>query len=68
METYIVISEHVVQEAADAIADDEENNFLKILKAGSEFRKAGLTPIYVLDPNFKDLVVIAKEIYGKKLH
>lgn len=68
MKSYIVIPEHVVQEAADAIPDDEDNSFLRVLRAGSEFRKAGLTPVYVLDPNYKDLVVIAQEIYGKKLH
>lgn len=64
----MVIPEYVVQQAADAVADDESNGFLKVLRAGEEFKMAGLTPVYVIDHRFKDLHVIAKEIHGKKLH
>jgi hypothetical protein len=68
MDGYIVIPEFVVKQAAASIPEDLDNSFLKVLKAGEEYRQAGLTPVYVLDPNYKDLVVIAQEIYGKKLH
>lgn len=63
-----IVPESVVKEAAEACKDDANNSFLKVLNAGKEFKAAGLTPIYVLDENYKDLVVIAKELYRKKLH
>ena len=65
---YVVIPEEVVQSASDAMPDDPLNNFRKVLNAGKQFREAGLTPIYILDQNVMDLVVIAKETYQKKLH
>lgn len=68
METYIVIPESVVVEAAEACKDDPTNNFLKVFNAGQEFKAAGLTPIYLLDQDYMDLVVIAKELYKKKLN
>jgi hypothetical protein len=68
MNTYIVIPEHVVEDAAAAIPDDEENSFARLLKTANEFREAGLTPLFLVNEEFKNLVVICKETYGKKLH
>jgi hypothetical protein len=68
METYVVIPEEVVKQAANDCRDNEQNGFLKVLIAGNEYKKAGLTPIYILDQNFMDLVVVAKETFQKKLH
>jgi len=68
MEQYLVIPESVVVEAAEACKDDPTNNFIKVWNAGQEYKAAGLTPVYLLDQNYMDLVVIAKEIYKKKLN
>jgi hypothetical protein len=68
MDTFLVVPEEVVEDAAKAIEDDPLNNFKKVWNAGQEFKAAGLTPIYLLDQNFMDLFVIAKETYKKKLH
>jgi len=68
MEHYILIPEHVVEDAAAAITDDEDNSFARLLKAANEYRDAGLTPLFMIDPNYKDLVVICRETFGKKLH
>jgi hypothetical protein len=65
---YIQIPESVVRESAEACKDDDRNSFLKILKAADEFRAAEMTPIFLLDQIFKDLVVVALETYQKKLH
>jgi len=67
-ETYIVIPESIVEEAAEACKDDTDNNFKKVWNAGQEFKAAGLTPVYLLDEEYMDLVVIAKETYKKKLN
>jgi hypothetical protein len=68
LEPLMIIPESVVLEAAEACKDDPQNNFLKVYNAGQEFKAAGLTPIYVLDEQYMDLVVIAKELYKKKLN
>jgi len=68
MDSYIIIPENVVKDAADAIPDDTENSFARLLKSATEFKDAGLTPVFMLHPNFKDLIVICKETFGKKLH
>lgn len=67
-EAYVIIPESVVEQAAEACKDDPDNNFLKVYNAGQEFKSAGLTPIYLLDQDYMDLFVIAKETYKKKLH
>jgi hypothetical protein len=68
LEPLMIIPESIVEEAAEACKDDKDNNFKKVLNAGREFKAAGLTPIYVLDEHYMDLIVIAKELYRKKLH
>ena len=67
-ETYAIIPESIVMEAAEACKDDPDNNFLKVYNAGQEFKSAGLTPVYLLNQSYMDLFVIAKETYKKKLH
>jgi hypothetical protein len=68
MDQYLVIPESIVIEAAEACKDDPTNNFMKVWNAGQEYKAAGLTPVYLLDQNYMDLVVIAKELHKKKLH
>ena len=68
IEAYVIIPESVVEEAAEACKEDQENSFLKVLKAGKEFQAAGLTPIYLLEHGHQDLFVVAQETFKKKLH
>ena len=65
---YRVVPERVVELAAKDVEDDPDNSFLKCLKAGQVFKDAGLTPMYILDDNFIDLAVYARETFKKKLH
>ena len=67
METYVLIPEEIVKQAAHDCKDDEQNGFLRVLKAGQEFKDAGLTPMYILDQNYMDLVVVSKETINKKI-
>lgn len=68
MKMYMIVPESVVERAAKDVEDDPNNGFLKCLKAGQEFKDAGMTPMYILDNNYVDLVVVAKETFKKKLH
>ena len=63
-----VVPEDIVQYCADACTDDQENSFRRILKAGYEFRDAGLTPVYLCSTTLQDLFVTTKEMLQKKLH
>ena len=68
LENLVIIPRHVVEEANLACADDPDNGFARSLKAADEFTEAGLTPVFVLDPEYMDLVVVCKESFGKKLN
>jgi predicted nucleic acid-binding protein len=69
MKSYFVeIPEHIVEQAAEECRDDKDNNFLKCLNAAHQFRAANMTPVFLLDQNYQDLVVVAKETFKKKLH
>lgn len=43
-------------------------NFRKVLMAGTKFKEAGLTPVYVWCDQSHRLAVYAQETYGKRLH
>jgi len=69
METqYITIPEDVVEQAASICGDDPDNSFFKIWNTGQGFKSAGMTPVYLLDQLKMQLVVVAQETFGKKLH
>lgn len=68
LEMFIQIPESVVKKGAASCADDPNNGFLKVLKAGAEYKAANMTPIYILDQRYQDLVVVAKETFQKKLN
>jgi len=70
-EEWEVVPEETIQDAAeiaDTVIDPDTQNFRKILLAGTVFKDAGMTPVYVWDESFHRLAVYAEETYGKKLH
>jgi len=68
IEMYLQIPEQIVRDGAESCADDPDNGFLRVLKAGAEFKEAGMTPVYLLDQEYQDLVVVAAETFKKKLN
>jgi hypothetical protein len=64
----ISIPEETVKEAADMCSDDSNNSFYRIWTSGQEYKFAGMTPIYLLDREKMQLIVVAEETYGRKLH
>jgi hypothetical protein len=64
---YIEIPEYIVKQAAEDCADDENNGFLRCLKAAELYKEANMTPMFLLDRTFQDLVVVAKETFKQKL-
>jgi len=67
---YKIIPEKIIKESAFMAMklDGEDNSFFRLLTAAEEFRKADLTPVYILDATTMDVMVVAKETHNKKLH
>lgn len=63
---YQVVPENIIERSARAVGGD--NNFTKLLNAAKEYREADLDPIFLLDPDTMDVIVIVKETFQKKLH
>jgi len=63
-----LISEEIIEYCAEQIADDDQNSFRRILSAASEFKEAGLTPVFLCSDTLKDVFVTTAEKLQKKLH
>ena len=69
-----VIPESELEEAVEVLGkvsslpSPDDINFKKVLSAGSVYKEAGLTPIYVYDDQTTRLAVYAEELQYKKLH
>lgn len=70
MSTYKVIPEHVMEASAEALigSGESDNSFSRMLLLAEEYKKAEMTPMFVLDMKNMDVYCVAKETFGKKLH
>ena len=70
MSNFKVVPERIIQDSAFVALKEgeEDNSFMRLLEAAQDFRKADLTPVYVLDIHTMDVFVVAKETYKKRLH
>lgn len=70
MNNYKLLPDKIVLEAAYMAKElgEEENNFLKLIEIADEYKGAGLTPMFVLDPETMNIGVFAREMLGQKIH
>lgn len=70
MSAYKVIPEHIMQASAETLigSGESDNSFSRMLLLAEEYKKAEMTPMFVLDVKNMDVYVVAKETFGKKLH
>lgn len=70
MSSYKVIPEHIMEASAETAISmgESDNSFSRMLLAAEEFKKAEMTPMFLLDIKNMDVFVVAKETFGKKLH
>lgn len=70
MSTFKIIPEHVMEESADTATSmgESDNSFSRMLLAAEEYKKAEMTPMFILDMKNMDVYCVAKETFGKKLH
>jgi hypothetical protein len=65
----IQIPEAFIIESASILEKEDANNvFIQILNASNEYKKAGMTPIFLLDRSNMNIRLIAAETFGKYLH
>jgi hypothetical protein len=66
---YCLITEDAVRKSAEQMSEyDESNSFAYLLRVASEYKQAGMTPIYILDIEKNDLYLSTQEKLEKKLH
>jgi hypothetical protein len=66
---YCLITEDAVRKSAEQMSEyDESNSFAYLLRVASEYKQAGMTPIYILDMEKNDLYLSTQEKLEKKLH
>lgn len=65
-----IVPESIIIDANEAcmIGGEVDNNFGKLLEEGQVYRKAGLTPLYVLNEDDITMTVTAKELVNYKLN
>ena len=70
MSSYKVIPEHIMQISAETLigSGESDNSFSRMLLVAEEYKKAEMSPMFVLDAKNMDVYVVAKETFGKKLH
>lgn len=70
MQYYKIIPERVMIEADKASREsgDANNSFGRLLKVAEEYKDAGVTPVFLLDPEYMDILVVCQETFKKKLN
>jgi len=68
IQNLVQIPENVVRMAAEYIPDEEQSGLRIVLEAADEYIAANLTPIFILDQDNMDIMVVCKETFGKILH
>lgn len=65
---FIEVPERVVQQAWDALGNEDDSGFKTVLEAAQTYRDAEMTPVIIYNPDKGDIYCVAKETFGKKLH
>ena len=70
MEYYKIIPEKIMIDADKTSCEtgDVNNNFGRLLKVAEEYKDAGVTPIFLLDPHHMNILVVCEETFNKKLN
>ena len=72
LENLFIVSEEWIKysciEASKVIEKEEDNEYIKMLDAGNQYREAGLTPLYLFNKENQSLFVTANEYCSMRLH
>lgn len=64
----VEVPENIVIAAWEAVERDENSGFGIVLQAAKEYKAANMTPVFILDRVNMDIMCVAAETFGKKLH
>lgn len=68
LQDMVQVPEHIVRSAWDAVDNEHDSGFGIVLRAADEYKAANMTPIFILDKQNMDIMVVAEETFGKLLH
>lgn len=68
LQNLVEIPESILLEAVQYIPEDEESGMRTVLLAADEYRAANLTPVFILDHDSMNILVVCRETFGKRLH
>lgn len=68
LQDMVQVPENIVRDVLKHIPEDEESGIRTVMKAADEYRAANMTPIFILDRYNMDILVVAEETFGKRLH
>lgn len=61
VENLKIVPEEIIIHCAKHFGPDEPNNFKDSIDKAYQFRKAGLTPMYLCSDTFQEIMVTSKE-------
>jgi hypothetical protein len=62
------ITEQNIMDSASDMKDQTNNVFFQMLEMGEEYKKLGLTPIYIYNPKTKEIITTCKERLDNSLN
>ena len=70
MSSYKVIPEHAMEASAELAMQlgESDNSFSRMLLVAQEFKEAEMTPMFILDVRNMNVICVARETFGKRLH
>lgn len=70
MSSYKVIPEHAMEASAELAMElgESDNSFSRMLIVAQEYREAEMTPMFILDVRNMNVICVARETFGKRLH
>lgn len=70
MSSYKVIPEHAMEASAELAMElgESDNSFSRMLLVAQEFKEAEMTPMFILDVRNMNVLCVARETFGKRLH
>lgn len=66
LSNFKIIPEEIIIYCANEFGPGENNNFKESIDKAYQFRKVGLTPIYLCSENFNEVMVTSKERLNKQ--
>lgn len=68
LENLNIVDENIITLAAGQFPPNEDNVFSRVLGVSSEFRKAGLTPVFLCTDDYETILVTSRERINKNCH